>query len=162
MMAQVTAAPLVSENKTIAVPAASDSIPTSPIKKTTSAWRPRRTALGRMVDNAAAVIGIELLAGARHRLPPAGPILGQPDRFTRPFAATALLRADRYVAPDIRRRSLGSNRELLGAGATDFAVEGRRINPFAAATQRPAPATRTGAPTGIRTLGQYFAVSPTK
>jgi histidine ammonia-lyase len=66
MIAQVTAAALVSENKSMAAPCSVDSIPTSAnqedhVSMATHAAR----RLGRMVDNAAAVIGIELLAAAQ-------------------------------------------------------------------------------------------------
>jgi histidine ammonia-lyase len=66
MIAQVTAAALVSENKTLATPASVDSIPTSAnqedhVSMATHAAR----RLSSMVDNAAAVVGIELLAAAQ-------------------------------------------------------------------------------------------------
>ncbi|MGE0179786.1 MAG: histidine ammonia-lyase [Sphingomonas sp.] len=66
MIAQVTAAALVSENKTLAFPASVDTIPTSAGQEdhvsmaTHGALKARRIA-----DNAAAVIGIELLAAAQ-------------------------------------------------------------------------------------------------
>jgi histidine ammonia-lyase len=104
MIAQVTAAALVSENKNIATPASVDSIPTSAnqedhVSMATHAAR----RLGAMVDNAAAVVGIELLAAAQ------GIDFHRPSRSSRrleevhaairgevPFYA-----ADRYFAPDI-------------------------------------------------------------
>ena len=104
MIAQVTAAALVSENKTIATPASVDSIPTSAnqedhVSMATHAAR----RLTVMVDNAAAVAGIELLAAAQ------GIDFHRPSRSSRrleevhagirrdvPFYA-----ADRYFAPDI-------------------------------------------------------------
>src|SRR6202161_3524188 len=66
MLAQVTAAALVSENKSIATPCSIDSIPTSAnqadhVSMATHAAR----RLLVMVDNAAAVVGIELLAAAQ-------------------------------------------------------------------------------------------------
>jgi histidine ammonia-lyase len=66
MIAQVTAAALVSENKALAAPCSVDSIPTSAnqedhVSMATHAAR----RLGPMTDNAAAVIGIELLAAAQ-------------------------------------------------------------------------------------------------
>ena len=104
MIAQVTAAALVSENKTLAAPASVDSIPTSAnqedhVSMATHAAR----RLGAMVDNAAAVVGIELLAAA------------QGIDFHRPARSSAALEqihgeirsevrhysADRYFAPDI-------------------------------------------------------------
>ena len=104
MIAQVTAAALVSENKTIATPCSVDSIPTSAnqedhVSMATHAARRLR----RMVDNAAGVVGIELLAAA------------QGIDFHRPARSSASLElvhagiradisfyaADRYFAPDI-------------------------------------------------------------
>ena len=66
MIAQVTAAALVAENKALAAPCSVDSIPTSAnqedhVSMATHAAR----RLGPMTDNAAAVIGIELLAAAQ-------------------------------------------------------------------------------------------------
>jgi histidine ammonia-lyase len=105
MMAQVTAAALVSENKTIAVPCSVDSIPTSANQEdhvSMATHGARR--LGRMVDNAAAVIGIELLAAAQgidfHRPARSSVSLEQVHAAIRgdvPYYA-----ADRYVAPDIQ------------------------------------------------------------
>jgi len=104
MIAQVTAAALVSENKTIATPCSVDSIPTSAnqedhVSMATHAAR----RLGPMVDNAAAVIGIELLAAAQgidfHRPAKSSTSLEQVHAAIRadvPFYAV-----DRYFAPDI-------------------------------------------------------------
>jgi histidine ammonia-lyase len=104
MIAQVTAAALVSENKTIATPCSVDSIPTSAnqedhVSMATHAAR----RLGPMVDNAAAVVGIELLAAAQgidfHRPAQSSASLEQVHAGIRadvPFYA-----ADRYFAPDI-------------------------------------------------------------
>jgi histidine ammonia-lyase len=104
MIAQVTAAALVSENKTIATPASVDSIPTSAnqedhVSMATHAAR----RLSVMVDNAAAVIGIELLAAAQgidfHRPAQSSRRLEEVHAGIRrdvPFYA-----ADRYFAPDI-------------------------------------------------------------
>ncbi|HEX3948363.1 MAG TPA: histidine ammonia-lyase [Steroidobacteraceae bacterium] len=104
MIAQVTAAALVSENKTTAAPASVDSIPTSAnqedhVSMATHAAR----RLSAMVDNAAAVVGIELLAAAQgidfHRPSKSSQRLEQVHAEIRrevPFYA-----ADRYFAPDI-------------------------------------------------------------
>jgi histidine ammonia-lyase len=104
MIAQVTAAALVSENKTVAVPCSVDSIPTSAnqedhVSMATHAAR----RLGRMLDNAAGVVGIELLAAAQgidfHRPARSSPALECAHAGIRsevPFYA-----ADRYFAPDI-------------------------------------------------------------
>jgi histidine ammonia-lyase len=104
MIAQVTAAALVSENKTLAAPASVDSIPTSAnqedhVSMATHAAR----RLGPMVENAAAVVGIELLAAAQ------GIDFHRPARSSQRLeAAHAEIRrdvpfyaVDRYFAPDI-------------------------------------------------------------
>ncbi len=104
MIAQVTAAALVSENKTLASPASVDSIPTSAnqedhVSMATHAAR----RLSRMVDNAAAVVGIELLSAAQ------GIDFHRPARSSRSLEEVhAAVRkdvpfyeVDRYFAPDI-------------------------------------------------------------
>jgi histidine ammonia-lyase len=104
MIAQVTAAALVSENKTIATPASVDSIPTSAnqedhVSMATHAAR----RLGTMVDNAAAVVGIELLAAAQgidfHR--PARSSLHLERVHAEIRRSVPFYAADRYFAPDI-------------------------------------------------------------
>jgi len=104
MIAQVTAAALVAENKTIASPASVDTIPTSAnqedhVSMATHAAR----RLSTMVDNAAAVIGIELLAGAQgidfHRPSRSSAALEQVHASIR--AEVPFYAADRYIAPDI-------------------------------------------------------------
>ncbi len=104
MVAQVTAAALVSENKTLATPCSVDSIPTSAnqedhVSMATHAARRLRP----MLDNAAAVVGIELLAAAQgidfHRPARSSPALEKVHaeiRMEVPYYA-----ADRYFAPDI-------------------------------------------------------------
>ena len=124
MVAQVTAAALVSENKLLAHPASVDSIPTSAnqedhVSMATHAAR----RLTEMVDNAAAVIAIELLAAV------------QGVEFHRPLRSSAALEriiarlrakvahygADRFFAPDIAAAKLlvtaGTFLEVLGAAA---------------------------------------------
>jgi len=84
MIAQVTAAALVSENKQMAYPASVDSIPTSANQEdhvSMAAHGARR--LMPMTENAAAVVGVELLAGA------------QGCDFHRPLASSAPLEAVR-------------------------------------------------------------------
>jgi len=104
MILQVTAAALVSENKSFAYPASVDSIPTSAGQEdhvsmaTHGALKARRIA-----HNAAGVIGIELLAGAQ------GLDFHAPLKSSAALeAARAAIRAnvpfhakDRYLAPDI-------------------------------------------------------------
>ena len=104
MMAQVTAAALVSENKALAHPSSVDSIPTSAnqedfVSMATHAAR----RLGEMADNAATIVAIELLAAAQGvdlRAPlmtsaALGEVLAA-IRAVVPFYAE-----DRYFAPDI-------------------------------------------------------------
>ena len=73
MSAQVTAAALASENKSLAHPSSIDSLPTSANQEdhvSMSAYAARR--LTEMADNAAAIVAIELLAAAQgidHRRP---------------------------------------------------------------------------------------------
>lgn len=105
MIAQVTAAALVAENKTLATPCSVDSIPTSAnqedhVSMATHGARRLRS----MVDNAAAVIGVELLAAAQgidfHRPAQSSRNLEKVHAVIRgdvPFYAV-----DRYFAPDIR------------------------------------------------------------
>ncbi|MBS0611923.1 MAG: histidine ammonia-lyase [Proteobacteria bacterium] len=104
MIAQVTAAALVSENKTLAAPASVDSIPTSANQEdhVSMATHAARRLL-RMADNAAAVIGLELLGAAQ------GIDFHRPARSAaRLESVHAAIRAevphyvdDRYFAPDI-------------------------------------------------------------
>ncbi|MDE2306457.1 MAG: histidine ammonia-lyase [Gammaproteobacteria bacterium] len=105
MIAQVTAAALVAENKATAAPCSVDSIPTSANQEdhVSMATHAARRLL-RMLDNGAAVIGIELLAAAQ------GIDFHRPARSSQPIEeAHGQLRekvpfyaADRYLAPDIR------------------------------------------------------------
>jgi histidine ammonia-lyase len=105
MIAQVTAAALVSENKTIATPCSVDSIPTSANQEdhvSMATHGARR--LRNMVDNAAAVVGIELLAAAQgiefHRPARSSPSLEQVHASIR--SDVPGYAADRYFAPDIQ------------------------------------------------------------
>ena len=104
MIAQVTAAALVSENKATASPCSVDSIPTSAnqedhVSMATHAAR----RLGPMVENAAAIVGIELLAAAQgidfHRPSRSSTKLEEVHRSLR--AVVPFYDADRYFAPDI-------------------------------------------------------------
>ncbi len=104
MMAQVTAAALVSENKALAVPCSVDSIPTSAnqedhVSMATHAARRLRL----MTENAAAVVGIELLGAAQgidfHRPARTSAALEEVHAAIR--AEVPYYAADRYFAPDI-------------------------------------------------------------
>ena len=104
MIAQVTAAALVSENKSLAWPASVDTIPTSAGQEdhvsmaTHGALKARR--VGR---NAAGVIGIELLAAAQgvdfHAPLCSSPALEEVRRLVR--QSVPRLAGDRLMAPDI-------------------------------------------------------------
>jgi histidine ammonia-lyase len=104
MIAQVTAAALVSENKGLSHPSSTDSLPTSANQEdhvSMAAYAARR--LTQMAENAAAVVAVELLAAA------------QGIEFRRPLRSSetlenahALVRTvaaawdrDRYFAPDL-------------------------------------------------------------
>ena len=121
MIPQVTAAALVSENKQRAYPASVESSPTSANQEdhvSMAAHGARR--LGPMAENAAHVIGIELIAAAQgcgFHAP-----LRSSDRLER---AVALLRAqvapldhDRYLADDINAATalVRSGRLVAAAG----------------------------------------------
>ncbi|HWX31735.1 MAG TPA: histidine ammonia-lyase [Steroidobacteraceae bacterium] len=125
MIAQVTAAALVSENKTLAAPCSVDSIPTSANQEdhvSMATHGARR--LGSMVDNAATVVGIELLAAAQgidfHRPARSSESLEHVHAGIRgdvPYYA-----ADRYFAPDIH-----AARHWVKSGRFTFLV--KRILP---------------------------------
>lgn len=124
MIPQVTAAALVSENKQRAYPASVDSIPTSANQEdhVSMATHGARRLLA-MADNAANVVGIELLAAAQ------GCEFHAPLRSSAPLeAARALLRGrvprlddDRYLAPDLAAAAAlvrsGALAETAGRGA---------------------------------------------
>ena len=104
MIAQVTAAALVSENKSIATPCSTDSIPTSANQEdhvSMATHGARR--LGPMVQNAAAVVGVELLAAAQgidfHRPARSSASLEKAHAAIR--AVVPVYSVDRYFAPDI-------------------------------------------------------------
>jgi histidine ammonia-lyase len=119
MIAQVTAAALVAENKTRAYPASVDSIPTSANQEdhvSMAAHGARR--LDPMADNAMAIIGIELIAAAQ------ACDFHQPLLSSAPLEALrALLRRevphledDRYFHPDIAAATkLVSEGAVIGA-----------------------------------------------
>jgi histidine ammonia-lyase len=104
MIAQVTSAALASENKSLAHPASVDSLPTSANQEdhvSMATFAARR--LHTMLDNTAAVVGIEWLCAAQaiefHRpLRSSDKIEAQHARLR---AKVARLSADRLMAPDI-------------------------------------------------------------
>ena len=115
MIAQVTAAALVAENRMVAHPCSVDTVPTSANQEdhVSMATHGARRLLD-MAENTAAVVAIELLAGAQgiefHR-----PLATSPDLeavFAIVREAAAAYGSDHYFAPDIAR-------------ATDSVREGR-------------------------------------
>jgi len=124
MMAQVTAAALVSECKTLAHPASVDSIPTSADKEDHVSMSPiAARKLAAIVENLEWVLSIELLAAF------------QAMEFLRPLRSSAPLervrrafrrvvpawKEDRRLAPDLEaaRRFLSSDAFALAVGALD-------------------------------------------
>ena len=104
MLAQVTAAALASENKSLAHPASVDSLPTSANQEdhvSMATFAARR--LAEMVDNSAAVVGIEAAAAAQglefDRRLATSPLLEA--AFAGVRERVAFLAHDRCLAPDI-------------------------------------------------------------
>ncbi len=121
MMAQVTAAALASENKSLAHPASVDSLPTSANQEdhvSMATFAARR--LADMAENTAGIVGIELLAACQ------GIDFRRPLKTSPPLErAHALVRArvpfydrDRYFAPDIEQA-----RQLVQAGTLSLQAE---------------------------------------
>jgi len=104
MIAQVSAAALASENKTLAHPASVDSLPTSANQEdhvSMATFAARR--LADMAFNSSAVVAIELLAAAQgiefHRPMASSPALEDALAIIR--KEVAHYQRDRYFAPDL-------------------------------------------------------------
>jgi histidine ammonia-lyase len=110
MIAQVTAAALVAENRMVAHPCSVDTVPTSANQEdhVSMATHGARRLLD-MAENTAAVVGIELLAAAQgiefHRPLKSSPELEQVFAIVR--EAAAAYGSDHYFAPDIARATDG-------------------------------------------------------
>jgi histidine ammonia-lyase len=109
MIAQVTAAALASENKSLAHPASVDSIPTSANQEdhvSMATFAARR--LGEMVNNTAVVVGIEAMAAAQgielKRPLKSSPLIEA--EFSAIRARVAFLDRDRALAPDLEAMRL--------------------------------------------------------
>lgn len=109
MIAQVTAAALASENKSLAHPGSVDSLPTSANQEdhvSMATYAARR--LGAMCFNTAAVVGIEAMAAAQgidfHRPLQSSPLMEQQIAHLR--QRVAFLDKDRLMAPDIEQMRL--------------------------------------------------------
>jgi histidine ammonia-lyase len=124
MLAQVTAAALVAENKQRATPASIDSIPTSANQEdhvSMAAHGARR--LTPMAENATQIIGIELLAAAQgcdfHAPLASSPPLERVRELLR--ETVTHLQDDRYLAPDIMTAAdLVRSRALVEAAGSDL------------------------------------------
>ena len=122
MIAQVTAAALASENKSLAHPASVDSLPTSANQEdhvSMATFAARR--LAEMAENTATIVAIELLAAAQGvdlRKPLAtSPALQQVMRDVR--AVAGFYEQDRYFAPEVeavKRLVLGGAFNAHAAG----------------------------------------------
>ena len=104
MIAQVTAAALASENKSLAHPASVDSLPTSANQEdhvSMATFAARR--LGDMVDNTAVVVGIEAMGAAQgielKRGLKSSPLIEA--EFARIRARVAYLDQDRFLGTDV-------------------------------------------------------------
>jgi histidine ammonia-lyase len=109
MIAQVTAAALASENKSLAHPASVDSLPTSANQEdhvSMATYAARR--LGEMVNNTAVVVGIEAMTAAQgielKRPLKSSPLLEA--QFAAIRSRVAFLDRDRYLAPDLEAMRL--------------------------------------------------------
>ena len=121
MIAQVTAAALASENKSLAHPASVDSLPTSANQEdhvSMATFAARR--LLEMADNSSGIVAIELLAacqGVDFRAPfKSSPLLEEAKRVLR--QEVSFYDHDRYFAPDIEKAKrlvqAGSYKEIVG------------------------------------------------
>lgn len=110
MIAQVTAAALIAENRMVAHPCSIDTVPTSANQEdhVSMATHGARRLLD-MAENTATVVGIELLAAAQgiefHRPLTSSPALEQVFAIVREAAAPYT--SDHYFAPDIARATDG-------------------------------------------------------
>jgi histidine ammonia-lyase len=113
MIAQVTAASLASENKSLAHPASVDSLPTSANQEdhvSMATFAARR--LGEMVENTAVVVGIEAMAAAQGielRRGPASSALLEAE-FAGIRARVPFIEQDRYLASSIEAMRLWARR----------------------------------------------------
>lgn len=123
MIAQVTAAALASENKSLAHPASVDSLPTSANQEdhvSMATFAGRR--LADMVNNTAVVVGIEAMAAAQgielKRKLKSSPLVEA--EFASIRQKVAFLERDRYLAPDIEAMRLWALKAELPAALLDI------------------------------------------
>ena len=124
MIAEVTTAALMSENKHLANPCVTDSTPTSANQEdhvSMAAHGARR--LGQMIDNLNCILGVELLCGAQgvdFRAP-----LATSDTLQRVVARVRedvdTLGEDRYLAPDLEKATaMIASGAIVSAAAIDM------------------------------------------
>lgn len=117
MMAQVTAAALASENKSLAHPACVDSIPTSANQEdhvSMATFAARR--LGAMIENTRYILAIELLAACQgvELRAPAKPSAILQEIILQLRSKVNFYDKDRYFAPDIEQaKALLENQSLI-------------------------------------------------
>ena len=123
MIAQVTAAALASENKSLAHPASVDSLPTSANQEdhvSMATFAGRR--LADMVNNTAVVVGIEAMAAAQgielKRKLKSSPLVEA--EFASIRQKVAFLERDRYLAPDIEAMRQWALKAELPAALLDI------------------------------------------
>lgn len=124
MIAEVTTAALMSENKHLANPCVTDSTPTSANQEdhvSMAAHGARR--LGQMIENLERILGVELLCAAQgidFRAPVATSVTLQ-RVVSRVREDVATLGEDRYLAPDLERAALMiSNGDIVTAAGVDM------------------------------------------
>ncbi len=114
MMAQVTAAALASENKMLAHPASSDSIPTSGNEDFVSMSMGAALKARQLTDNVRTILAVEILCGCQgiDLLAPlkTSPLLERAKQALRDWVP--MLKADRELTPDIE-----AARKLVAEGA---------------------------------------------
>ena len=124
MIAEVTTAALMSENKHLAHPTVIDSTPTSANQEdhvSMAAHGARR--LGRMVENLNVILGVEAITAAqgidfRAPLQTSAPLLGVVARLRQDVAT---LGDDRYMAPDLKAAAaLVASGALVGASGLEL------------------------------------------
>lgn len=123
MIAQVTAAALASENKSLAHPASVDSLPTSANQEdhvSMATFAARR--LGEMVNNTAVVVGIEAMGAAQgielKRGLKSSPIIEA--EFARIREKVAFLDQDRFLASDVEAMRQWALRSVWPAALQDI------------------------------------------
>jgi histidine ammonia-lyase len=124
MIAEVTTAALMSENKHLANPCVTDSTPTSANQEdhvSMAAHGARR--LGRMTQNLYRILGVELMCGAQGVEFRAPLVTSRPLQLVlnRLRQDVATLVEDRYLAPDLERAAeLVGSAEIIDASGANL------------------------------------------